>query len=240
MLVEFGKVLWRLTGQPYFTQALNWKGWWEKNSKDFKPITEAELAKRTTDEEARRLKEVSHATFFGIRIKSHRVIFILDVSGSMNEPTKGDYVGKAGKTRIEVAKEELIKCIDALDPDSLFNIEIFSSDVERWLENGVAQFSKSNKDEAKAYVGKLGANGGTNLYGAMKDAFRDPDVDTIFVLSDGEPSVGDETDQAIIRSRVKEWNLHRGIVINTIAVGGSFQILQWLADDTGGMAKKFQ
>ena len=100
------------------------------------------------------------------------MIFILDVSGSMSEPTKGDYVGKAGKTRIEVAKEELIKCIDALDPDSLFNIEIFSSDVERWLENGVAQFSKSNKDEAKAYVGKLGANGGTNLYGAMKDAFR--------------------------------------------------------------------
>jgi hypothetical protein len=241
LLTRFAETLFRLTGKPFRTTASAWKSWWEKEGKTFQPITAVELSKLQKDDETRRLKETTKtAQFFGIRIVSHRVIFILDVSGSMNEPTKGDYVGKAGKTRIEVAKEELIKCIDALDPDSLFNIEIFSSDVERWLENGVAQFSKSNKDEAKAYVSKLGANGGTNLYGAMKDAFRDPDVDTIFVLSDGEPSVGDETDQAIIRARVKEWNLHRGIVINTIAVGGSFQILQWLADDTGGLSKKFQ
>ena len=241
LLSRFAETLFRLTGKPFRTSPSAWKSWWEKEGSSFQPITAVELSKLQAAEETRRLKETTKtAQFFGIRIVSHRVIFIIDISGSMNEPTKGEYVGKAGKTRIEVAKEELIKCIDALDKDSLFNIVIFSSDAEPWLKGGIAAYSKSNKEEAKAYVSKLGANGGTNLYGSLKMAFADPDVDTIFVLSDGEPSVGDETDQAIIRARVKEWNLHRGILINTIQVGGSFQILQWLADDTGGMSKKFQ
>ena len=48
------------------------------------------------------------------------------------------------------------------------------------------------------------------------------------------------TDQAQIRERVKEWNEHRKIVIHTIAVGGTFDILEWLAADSGGTHKRFQ
>lgn len=239
MLVEFGQALWHLSGQPFYTQALAWKGWWEKNSKDFKPISEAELAKRELDETARRLKQISKATFFGIRIKSHRVIFILDVSGSMNELTRGQYVGKHGDPRITVAKRELTRCIDSLEPNSLFNLIIFSSDVEKWLAEGIADAKGVNREDAKSYVDKLGANGGTNLYGALKEAFADKDVDTIFVLSDGEPSVGDVIDPGAIREHVREWNAHRNIVINSIAVGGTFEILRWLAEDTGGTHVEF-
>ncbi len=239
MLVEFGKALWRLTGQPFFTQPLSWKGWWEKNSKDFKPITESELAKREQDEIARRSKEVSKATFFGIRIKSHRVIFIIDISGSMNTPTRGQYVGKSGDARIVVAKRELTKCIDALEQNSLFNVIDFSSGVEKWLAEGIADAKGANREAAKLYVDKLGANGGTNLYGAVREAFNDKDVDTIFILSDGEPTDGEVTDPGAIRERVREWNEHRHILINSIAVGGRFEILRWLAEDTGGTHVEF-
>ncbi|MEO6711750.1 MAG: VWA domain-containing protein, partial [Planctomycetota bacterium] len=239
MLVEFGKVLWHLTGQPFFNQPLGWKGWWEKNSKDFKPISEADLAKREADEEARRLKQVSKASFFGIRIRSHRVIFILDVSGSMNELTRGQYVGKNGEARIVVAKRELTKCIDALEQNSLFNLVVFSSGVDKWLTEGISDAKGVNREEAKAYVEKLGAGGGTNLYGAVQEAFRDKDVDTIFILSDGEPSVGDVIDPGAIREHVREWNEHRHIVINSIAVGGTFEVLRWLAEDTGGTHVEF-
>ena len=239
MLVEFGQSLWRLSGQPFYTQALAWKGWWEKNSAGFEPIGEVELAKREADEAARRLKQISKATFFGIRIKSHRVIFILDVSGSMNELTRDEYVGKSGEPRITVAKRELTKCIDALEPKSLFNLVVFSSDVERWLSEGIADAKGVNREEAKSYVDKLGAGGGTNLYGALREAFQDKDVDTIFVLSDGEPSVGDVIDPGAIREHVRQWNEQRQIVINSIAVGGSFEILRWLAEDTGGTHVEF-
>lgn len=239
MSVEFGKALWRLTGQPFYTQHLAWKGWWEKNSKDFKPLSESELAQREKDEEARRLKQVSKATFFGIRIRSHRVIFILDVSGSMNELTRSTYVGKMGEPRIDVAKRELTRCIDALEQNSLFNLVVFSSGVDKWLPEGIADSKGVNREEAKAYVAKLGANGGTNLYGSLQAAFEDKDVDTIFVLSDGEPSVGDVTDPGTIREHVREWNQDRHVEIHSIAVGGTFEILRWLAEDSGGTHVEF-
>ncbi|HUR27379.1 MAG TPA: VWA domain-containing protein, partial [Planctomycetota bacterium] len=239
MLVEFGKVLWNLTGQPFYTQPLAWKGWWEKNQATFQPISEADLAKRATDEEARRLKEVSKASFFGIRIKSHRVIFILDVSGSMNELTRGQYIGKSGEARIVVAKRELSKCIDSLEANSLFNLVIFSSGVEKWLAQGITDAKGVNREEAKAYIDKLGANGGTNLYGSVQEAFNDKDVDTIFILSDGEPSVGDVIDPGTIREHVAKWNEHRHIVINAIAVGGTFEVLRWLTQDSGGTYVEF-
>jgi len=60
------------------------------------------------------------------------------------------------------------------------------------------------------------------------------------VMSDGEPSVGDVVDPLMIREHVKSWNEHRGIVLNTIAIGGQFQILEWLAEDSGGTHVKFE
>lgn len=243
MLNRCAEALFRLTGKPFRTSAPAWSTWWEKEGAGFTPISTADLAKLQSDDEMRRLKQVDEtsAKFFGIRIVSRRVLFIIDVSGSMAWDLHSEQApGDPKQTRMEIAKRELLACIDALDPKSLFNVQVFSSDVDRWLDGGIAAYSKSNKTEAKAYVEKLAPAGGTNIYGALKDAFTDPDVDTIFFLSDGEPSVGEVTDQASIRERVREWNEHRRIVIHSIAVGGSFNILEWLALDSGGTHKKFQ
>jgi HEAT repeat protein len=241
MLVRFTDALFRLSGKPFRNSLQAWKGWWEKEGKGFQPITLADLAKLQAEEEVRRLKQITKTPmFFGVRIVSHRVIFIIDVSGSMNEVLRSEYVGKSGKPRMEVAKQELSTCIDALEPESLFNIVVFSSDVDQWLDGGVASYSKSNKEEAKKFVATLGAGGATNLYDALKQAFMDPDVDTIFVLSDGEPTSGEITDPTLIRDRVKQWNEKRRVVLHTIAVGGSFQVLEWLAADSGGTHKKIQ
>ena len=243
MLNRCVEALFRLTGKPFRMSAPAWNTWWDKEGAGFTPISTADLAKLQSDEEMRRLKQVDEtsAKFFGIRIVSRRVLFIIDVSGSMAWDLHSEQApGDPKQTRMEIAKRELLACIDALEPKSLFNVQIFSSDVDRWLDGGIAAYSKSNKTEAKAFVEKLEPSGGTNIYGALKDAFTDPDVDTIFFLSDGEPSVGEVTDQASIRERVREWNEHRKIVIHSIAVGGSFNILEWLALDSGGTHKKFQ
>jgi len=151
-----------------------------------------------------------------------------------------EYQGIGGQSRIEVAKSELLKCVAGLDAEAFFNIVIFSSGVERWTDGSLASANKKNRDEAKAYIEKIGANGGTNLYGALKVAFEDKDVDTIFVLSDGEPSVGEVTDPTMIREHVKAWNEHRQIVINTIQIAGQFQVLDWIAEDSGGTHVKFE
>lgn len=236
---EFCDALFRLTGQTFPPDPDAWEKWWGEAKSGFKPLGTGDLWRLKQEEETRRLTQATKNTFYGMRIVSHRVIFIVDVSGSMNEPTRSPYLGKPGEPRMEVAKRELIKCIDALDTDALFNMIVFSSGVDRWLDAGVAQSKDKERTEAKTFAARLGANGGTNLYGAIESAFADPDVDTIYVLSDGEPSVGDVIDPAEIRRRVQQWNEHRKIVIHTIAVGGQFQVLEWLAADSGGSHVKF-
>jgi len=234
MAHEFADTLFDLTGQPFRASWGNWDAWWKNEGAGFKPISKSELRKRRKEEEERRLRQVTAVKFFGIRIISHRVIFIIDVSGSMNEVTRAQYVGDQGEPRITVAQRELKKCIDGLDQKALFNILTFSGGVDPWLEDGVKDAGARSRDEAKEFVDRLGAMGGTNLYGALRQAFEDPDVDTIFVLSDGEPSTGDVIDPFEIREHVQRWNAERDIEINSIAVGGSFQILEWLAEDSGG------
>lgn len=236
---EFAEVLFNLTGQPFRTRWGNWHAWWQDSGDGFKPISTSELRKRRKEEEERRLRMVSGVKFFGIRIVSHRVVFIIDVSGSMNEPTRAQYIGEQGEPRMSLAQRELKKCIDALDSKALFNIVTFSGGVEPWLDEGVEDSGERSREEAKGFVDKLGAMGGTNLYGALRHAFQDPEVDTIFVLSDGEPSVGDVLDPFEIRAHVKRWNKDREIIINSIAVGGSFQILEWIAEDSGGTHVRF-
>lgn len=238
MRVKFAEILWRLTGQPFRKNQTAWSAWWEREGSGFEIISEAELRRRNDEEEMRRLKQTTKSTFFGIRIESHRVIFIIDVSGSMLELTRARYVNQSGAPRIDVAKAELVRAIKSLEPGSLFNIIQFSSGVEPW-QDGVAESDGEGREAAFEWIERMGANGATNLYGSLEEAFKDPDVDTIFVLSDGEPTSGDIVDPGSIRERVRLWNENRGITIHCISVGGSLQVLEWIANDHGGTYVKF-
>ena len=193
-----------------------------------------QLRRLQEEEETRRLKEVSKAAFFGIRVESHRVVFVLDISGSMLEELRARYVGEKGDYRIDRAKKELRQVVENLDEGALFNVIAFNSAVMPWQET-VSASSGATRAECDAWIEKLGALGGTNLFDSLRAAFDDPDVDTIVVLSDGEPSVGELTEPSAIRDEVQRWNRDRGIVIRTVAMGGSFKILEWLAEDSGGL-----
>lgn len=239
MLHEFADVLFELTGQPFRTSKGSWRGWWEGEGKDAPLIDAGELRKRRKEEEDRRLKQVTSVEFFGIRIISERVAFVIDVSGSMTEMLRARYVDEKGETRMTVAQRELQRCIDGLATKALFNVIAFNSGVDRWLEDGIAGSTPENRGQAKEWVARLGAGGGTNIYDSLREAFNDPEVDTIYLLSDGEPSAGTHTDPGIIRDHVRRWNENRGVVIHCIAVGGSLSVLEWLAEDSGGKYIKY-
>src|SRR5690606_8142601 len=219
--------LWHLTGQAFDENAERWQAWWKDAAKDFAVISKGDLAKAEKERETRRLMQRTVVTsqFFGIRIVSHRVIFIIDTSGSMTEPVHGRMTGKRGATRLDVAKAELAKSIESLDKDALFNVLSFSFGVGRWLKEGIASASEHSRKEALTFVDRLGAGGPTNLYDTLKIAFADPDVDTLYVLSDGEPTAGEVLDPHTIREDVRFWNEHRRIKIHTIAIGGNLEIL---------------
>ncbi|MFT4709494.1 MAG: hypothetical protein ACI9D0_001355 [Bacteroidia bacterium] len=239
MKVEFGASLFRMTGELFGSRYQPWKAWWEDKGGDgYKMITESKLKLKIEEREIRKLKELTSARFFGIQIDSNRVVFIIDVSGSMSELTRGEYIGAKGEPRINLATRELNKCLDQLSQESFFNIVPFSSDVAPYSKE-LVQWTPEALVDAKGFVSKLGAGGGTNLFGSLESVFQDPQVDTIFILSDGEPSVGRIQDPSGIRTEVAKWNKHREVKIHSIAVGGSLQVLQWLAEDSGGTYVRF-
>lgn len=231
--IELAEVLWRLTGQPFRTRAAAWKGWLADAGDEPTLIEPSALARLEQEEETRKLKEISKVAFFGIRVESHRAIFILDISGSMMESLRARYVGQKGEYRIDRAKQELRQVIENLEEGALFNVIAFNSAVMPWQES-IAAASGATRADCDAWVDKLGALGGTNLFDSLRAAFEDPDVDTLVVLSDGEPSVGEMIEPSAIRAEVARWNRDRGIRIHTVAMGGRFKVLEWLAEDSGG------
>lgn len=243
--VELGELLTRVTGQPFRSDGKQWQRWWEAEAASWKFPSESEIAALLRQRAEREERRVSRSfrgvavdsRFFGLHIASHAVAFVVDVSGSMEEPLPGS-TGKGGPTRMEAAKKELLACLDALEAGTHFNIVPFSDQANAWKEESVEATVQSFED-AREFLTGLGGLGGTNLFGGLERAFEDPGVDTIFLLSDGQPSVGRLTDPQEIREEVQLWLRARPVVIHTVSVGERFPLLEWLARDSGGQYRTY-
>lgn len=245
LAVEFADILWRLTAQPFRVDTKQWSRWWESEGANFRFPSAEEFQKRQRERDLREDKEVSRSfrgvkvdsRFFGLRITSHHVAFVVDVSGSMDWRLGGERATE-GPKRMDVARKELLACLEALEGGTFFNILPFASDATPWKESAV-ECTEETFTEASEFVAELGALGGTNVHAGLRQAFADPEVDTIFFLSDGEPSQGELTDPAAIREAVQRWNDQRGVVIHTISIGDRFPLLEWLAQDSGGSYRTY-
>jgi len=246
MVSDLADILWQLTAQPFRADGAQWKRWWDKEGANFHFPTPEELLKRQQERNLREEKQVSKSfrgvkvdsRFFGLRILSHHVAFVIDISGSMNEKLPTGLRTEQVPSRIEVARKELLACLEALEAGTRFNILPFSNAVTPWKEAAV-ECTEATFGEAKEFVTALGALGGTNIYDGLHQAFLDESVDTIFFLSDGEPSVGEVVDPVGIREAVKGWNQERGVIIHTISIGDRFPLLEWLAADSGGSYRTY-
>jgi HEAT repeat protein len=246
--IEFAETLWRLTGQPFRMDGKQWKRWWDAEGAQFRVLTPAELATREQERDLREAKQVSHARrsfrgvtvdsqFFGLEIESHHVGFVVDISLSMDWRLGGENATE-GPFRMDIAKQELLACLDTLEAGTFFNIFPFGGGVTSWKKAPV-QASEQSFAEAKEFIENLKTISGTNIHGGLKAAFADESIDTILFLSDGEPTQGEVLDPTGIREEVKAWNTERGVVIHTISIGDPFPLLQWLAEDSKGTYRTY-
>merc|ERR1712038_1391374 len=141
------------------------------------------------------------------------VIFVLDVSGSMD----GE--------KISQLKDAMFTILDDMTEKDYFNIITFSSGTEHWSpaaseyseEVHAIQATKENRDDAIEFVRGLDASGGTNINDALLEGLRSASLVTrnedlprdlqssIVFLSDGEATEG-ETGSSTIRDNVKTAN----------------------------------
>ncbi|MEZ6017543.1 MAG: VWA domain-containing protein [Planctomycetota bacterium] len=216
-----------LTGVDNGSRSPRWRAWWKGEGATFEIPSLAAAQQAEDARKDRKDDNSSKASFYGLQVLSDRLAFVIDVSGSMNAKAY------AGKTRLETAKEELSGVVERLQADDRFNVIAFSTGVNDWVKELVAADQKRRGD-ALAFIQRLRPNGGTAIYDGLARAFADTTVDTIYLLTDGDPSGGLVTDPAEIRSEVARWNSSRKVTIHCVAVGQDRPLLRELAADSGG------
>ncbi len=127
------------------------------------------------------------------------VILVLDRSGSM----QGE--------KIEQARAAALQVLEGLEQGEAFNIIDYSDTVARFSERPVIK-DPNTLQQARSYIKRIKADGGTNIHDALVEAMRQPPTKsmlplTIF-LTDGVPTAG-ETRESAIRNDVVEANVHK-------------------------------
>ncbi|MCZ6689131.1 MAG: HEAT repeat domain-containing protein [Planctomycetota bacterium] len=218
-----------ITGQDLKAVA-DWRNWWEAHGKKGSETTKKPAD--PSDEEA--TQDVS-TNFFGVKIISKRILFVIDVSGSMalwdpggdGEQPKGSSKGKGetfprSRQRIQRAKRELTKAIRELRPQVKFNIITFSHQLARFKKGKLISATKGNKGKAIQWIQRLRAKGGTATDEALVEALQIPEANTIVLLADGvvDKPGGDNPTVSMILEQVKQLNRFRKMKIYTFGFDG--------------------
>ncbi|XP_004373512.1 von Willebrand factor A domain-containing protein 3A [Trichechus manatus latirostris] len=158
---------------------------------------------------------------FGAILES-KVCILLDTSGSM-----GPYVQQMKTELILLIWEQLRKHCES------FNLISFAEGLQPWQETLVATTDAACR-EAMQWVTHLEAQGNTSVLQALLKAFSFPDVEGLYLLTDGKP----DTSCSLILSEVQKLKEKRDVKVHTISFNGSdraaVEFLRKLASLTRG------
>ncbi len=216
---EIRKTLLQLTRED-IVRSEDWRNWWDPRKENFERPPEGAAEGVVTSV----YKDPSR--FFGIEVPSEKVVFLLDVSGSMSEvdpapEESGDDAGGRGpipesRQRLRRIQRELIRTIEMLPEKTQFNIITFCHEILP-LEEHLLPANSRNKSKAISFIRDFEANGETWTDHALLRAFEVEGLRAIFLLSDGAPRRGDTPlDTEPILEWLREANRFSRVRIHTI------------------------
>jgi hypothetical protein len=153
--------------------------------------------KRTLAGELARLRESADNRFAGINLTGRRVVFLVDMSGSMElvdekTPAPEKWIG---------VRQTLAKILKSLPDLEKFQVILFAERTS-YLLGGEGYWLTYNPqtslDQVTRALAAITPTGSTDLSAAFEAAFRyrSQGLDTIYILSDGLPNVGAGLDPA--------------------------------------------
>ena len=238
LLYRTHETLVSLTGAVFPASAPSqWRQFWEQEqqkllAQERKPAAAPKGPERT-------------ASFCGIPAQGSRILFVIDLSGSMEFAMKalgGEDAAdtQGGGTRLAFAKRQMHKAISEIPAASKINFITFNGRPKaRVWSKELVEANEKNKKKALEFVDSWTAtypppnqrDGGTNMWSGLEEALtvttqiygeaQDTAIDEIFVVSDGAPSVGEILDPMEILRLVNETNRFTKIRINTIFITSS-------------------
>jgi hypothetical protein len=130
-------------------------------------------------------------------------------------------------------KDELTRILEKLPDDSLVNIIPFHRKPLPWKKE-LHPLRGGGRKEAIKFVRNLTTELMTNIYDTLELALEDKRVDTIFILTDGQPVGGKYDNPDDILREIGGLNRVRGAKIHCISFGRETQLLKKLAAQNGG------
>ncbi len=244
---DIGRALSRLTGMNFGIRAELWKEWWDKFGPTF--AGRPDIPPPVSSEHDTRIVPV----YYGIKIYSRNILFVLDVSASMKDlikwkkneerviiEGKEDRKTYTASDKMGVAKEELASSIGKLDPRTKFNLLFFSTKVLPPWKSSFVDASDSNRASAQSRVKGIVPDGETNYHDTFKAVFGiDAEdtfdrsllstADTVLFLTDGAPTNGEITRTRELLAWFNDRNRFAKMRVHVIALGRSGMDLEFLS-----------
>jgi hypothetical protein len=164
---DVAKSLENLTGRGFGQRHEQWVRFWDTYKGRYVMPTDAELAALRAKQRARaaEYKPEGQISYHGIETPTRSVLFVIDVSGSMeNEIVEkerfedGDY---PSYSRMDIVKTELARTIENLEPYVKFNILSFATATKSW-KKGLVSANVLNKSSAMDWSLRLEPIGGSS------------------------------------------------------------------------------
>jgi hypothetical protein len=250
--LRFGRALEILTGASLPDSPSMWADWWADH-RDEVLAGEVELGAGEPVERAG-----DETRYHDIPIDGESVMFVIDRSLSMRELLSGTILLPDGKKvldrRFLRATRELVRTLQALPSGTRFNVVAFGTGAVAFEDEMREADPATVADAVEWVVAQCSAlEPGTAMYDGLdlafalggrpaRDGYHELTFDTMFVLTDGEPTKGvfrrsivfDSTDAILAATR--RWNLLGRVVIHTIALGDETgeELMRGLAGENGG------
>jgi len=250
---EIHRALKAVTHENFGPNPQTWREWWKKQKPSGIPPEPPKVDNPEDDRYAKpKPLKPDEPSYYGRRIFSQSILFVLDLSKSMETymevpPEVQAKMGKLPKgPRILIAKGAVKQTLEKLADRTRFNIVFFSTRVRPWQKTLVV--AGGMKQQAASTVDGQALEDETNIFGALRAAVGlhekatitadlDPIPDTIYFLTDGTPTRGEITDTETILSWMREVNRFAKVQLNVIAMGSlglDLPFLQRLAAENGG------
>lgn len=225
---EIVETLRRMSGLAHRLDPRPWRDWAERLAEGPLPAPRVRRGGPPAGGQAR--GGGGSASFGGLPVRSERVSFLIDLSGSI-------WTRQAdGSTRKEVIDGLLGKALGALPETSAFNVVPYADEPKPWRERLTLAKPRDVAEAIADFEGRKDRGRG-NLFGAIDWALQDPEVDTLIILSDGVPTGGHRWNLNLMVELLESRLRFRRVALDFVLVRpkkGVQRSWQGLADATGG------
>jgi HEAT repeat protein len=199
----------RLSGSDLELTPAYWKKWVDDLDDAWAPKTAEPSARK-------REAKVPEGTtvFLGLPVLSERLAILVDFSGSTWHKRE------SGKTRKETLDLELAKLLKQLTPATKFNVIPYTKSPIPW-QKSLAPATSENVGKALDFFTKCKESGQGNVWDAIELAAKDPEVDTLIVLTDGAPTGGHRWNLELMEPLLAEHLRFQKIAVDAILVDAS-------------------